>query len=170
MVDADNNKATPFDYGSGHIRPNRAMDPGLVYDLTVDDYLDFLCGLGYNQTRIDQFSNSSHDCPTNYSVLNFNYPSITVPKLSGSVTVTRKLKNVGPPGTYASHVRSPSGFSVSVEPNVLKFEKIGEEEVFKVTIKNVGSPERSGYSFGELLWSDGKHYVRSPIVAAASSH
>ncbi|KAL6586536.1 hypothetical protein OROMI_001524 [Orobanche minor] len=170
MLDADSNKATPFDYGSGHIRPNRAMDPGLVYDLTVDDYLDFLCGLGYNQTRIGQFSNSSHECPTNYSVLNFNYPSITVPKLSGSVTVTRKLKNVGPPGTYASRVRCPSGFSVSAEPNVFKFEKIGEEKVFKVTIKNVGSPERSGYSFGELLWSDGKHYVRSPIVAAASSH
>ncbi|KAL6578707.1 hypothetical protein OROMI_008923 [Orobanche minor] len=170
MLDADNNKATPFDYGSGHIRPNRAMDPGLVYDLTVDDYLDFLCGLGYNQTRIGQFSNSSHECPTNYSVLNFNYPSITVPKLSGSVTVTRKLKNVGPPGTYASRVRRPSGFSVSVEPNVLKFEKIGEEKVFKLTIKSVGSPEGSGYSFGELLWSDGKHYVRSPIVAAASSH
>ncbi|KAL6544170.1 hypothetical protein OROGR_010667 [Orobanche gracilis] len=169
MVDADGNKATPYEYGSGHIRSNRAMDPGLVYDLTVDDYLDFLCGLGYNQTTIGQFSNSHHDCPTNYSVLNFNYPSITVPRLSGSVTVTRKLKNVGPPSKYASRVRRLSGFSVSVEPNVVKFKKIAEEKVFKLTIKSVGSPERSGYSFGELLWSDGKHYVRSPIVAATSS-
>ncbi|KAL6520424.1 hypothetical protein OROHE_017012 [Orobanche hederae] len=171
MVDADYSEATPFDYGSGHIRPNRAMDPVLVYDLTVDDYLDFLCGLGYNETMIGQFSNSSHyDYPTNYSVLNFNYPSITVPKLSGSVTVTRKLKNVGQPGKYASRLRQPSGFSVSVEPNVVKFEKIGEEKVFKVTIKR-GSGVSNGYSFGELLCSDGKHDVRSPIVvAAAASH
>ncbi|KAL6520425.1 hypothetical protein OROHE_017013 [Orobanche hederae] len=172
MVDADYNKATPFEYGSGHIRPNRAMDPGLVYDLTVDDYLDFLCGLGYNETMIGQFSSSSHyDCPANYSVLNFNYPSITVPKVSGSITVTRKLKNVGQPGTYASRVRHPLGFSVSVEPNVMKFDKLGEEKVFRVTIKgDHGGRARRGYSFGELLWSDGKHYVRSPIVVGAASH
>ncbi|KAL6546903.1 hypothetical protein OROMI_022624 [Orobanche minor] len=171
MVDADYSEATPFDYGSGHIRPNRAMDPGLVYDLTVDDYLDFLCGLGYNETMIGRFSNSSHyDCPANYNVLNFNYPTITVPKLSGSVTVTRKLKNVGQPGKYTSRVRQPSRFSVSVEPNEVKFKKIGEEKVFKVTIKR-GSGVSNGYSFGELLWSDGKHDVRSPIVvAAAASH
>ncbi|WP_216668117.1 hypothetical protein, partial [Proteus mirabilis] len=45
-------KATPFNYGNGHIRPNRAMDPGLVYDLTTKDYLNFLCSLGYNETQI----------------------------------------------------------------------------------------------------------------------
>lgn len=31
-----------FTYGSGHIQPNRAMDPGLVYDLSIYDFLDFL--------------------------------------------------------------------------------------------------------------------------------
>ncbi|GFP92815.1 subtilisin-like protease sbt5.4 [Phtheirospermum japonicum] len=168
MLDSNGKKATPFEYGSGHIRPNRAMDPGLVYDLTVDDYLDFLCGIGYNETHISQFSNSHYDCPNNYTVLNLNYPSITVPKLSGSVTVTRKLKNVGQPGTYAAHVRHPVGYSVSVEPNVLKFEEIGEEKLFKVTIKETKGV-RKGYSFGELLWNDGKHYVRSPIVVASNS-
>ncbi|KAL3627219.1 hypothetical protein CASFOL_028582 [Castilleja foliolosa] len=168
MRDADDKKATPFEYGSGHIRPNRAMDPGLVYDLTVDDYLDFLCGLGYNQTLLGQFSNSNYDCPNNYSVLNLNYPSITVPTLSGSVTVTRKVKNVGQPGTYAARVRHPPGYEVLVKPSVLKFEEIGEEKVFKVTIKERKGVRR-GYSFGELLWNDGKHYVRSPIVVASDS-
>ncbi|KAL6567584.1 hypothetical protein OROGR_001252 [Orobanche gracilis] len=168
IVDADHNKATPFDYGSGHIRPNSAMDPGLVYNLTADDYLDFLCGIGYNQTSLTKLSLSHYDCPTNYSVLNFNYPSITVPHLSGSVTVTRKLTNVGSPGTYALRVGQPSGFSVSVEPKQLIFEKIGDEKVFKVTI-NSDSGVPSGYSFGELLWSDGKHDVRSPIVVAAAA-
>ncbi|KAI3456612.1 hypothetical protein Pfo_013275 [Paulownia fortunei] len=166
MRDADYEEATPFAYGSGHIRPNRAMDPGLVYDLNVNDYLDFLCGLGYNQTLISHFASSYYDCPNKYSLLNFNNPSITVPNLSGSVTVTRKLKNVGKPGTYASRVRRPPGFSVSVEPNVLNFEKTGEEKRFKLTIKGRAT---SGFVFGQLIWSDGSHYVRSPIVVSSSA-
>ncbi|KAH1065896.1 hypothetical protein J1N35_030883 [Gossypium stocksii] len=36
-------------------RPNRAIDPGLVYDLKVNDYLDFHFVIGYNQTRVRAF-------------------------------------------------------------------------------------------------------------------
>ena len=55
MVNKSFVKETPFSYCSGHIRLNRAMDPGLIYDLTVNDYLDFLCAIGYNQTMIEPF-------------------------------------------------------------------------------------------------------------------
>lgn len=41
------NLASPFDYGAGHVNPNNAIDPGLVYDTTIDDYLNFLCAWGY---------------------------------------------------------------------------------------------------------------------------
>ncbi|MCI15153.1 subtilisin-like protease-like, partial [Trifolium medium] len=34
--------ATPFAYGSGHIQPDLAIDPGLIYDLNVVDYLNLL--------------------------------------------------------------------------------------------------------------------------------
>ncbi|KAL3820811.1 hypothetical protein ACJIZ3_006716 [Penstemon smallii] len=163
MVDSSNSKATPFDFGSGHIRPNKATDPGLVYDLTVNDYLDFLCGIGYNETVIRQFSGSAHNCPKNYSLLSFNYPSITVPNLNSSaVTLTRKLKNVGMPGTYVAYLRQPKGFSASVEPKTLKFKKIGQEKTFTVTVeKTRGSKD---FEFGLLTWTDGQHYVRSPVL------
>ncbi|XP_028210609.1 subtilisin-like protease SBT5.4 [Glycine soja] len=163
MLDGGNNaNATPFAYGSGHIRPNRAMDPGLVYDLTNNDYLNFLCVSGYNHSQIEMFSGAHYRCPDIINILDFNYPTITIPKLYGSVSLTRRVKNVGSPGTYTARLKVPVGLSISVEPNVLKFDNIGEEKSFKLTVEVT----RPGVAttFGGITWSDGKHQVRSQIV------
>ncbi|KAJ0744510.1 putative tripeptidyl-peptidase II [Helianthus annuus] len=165
MTNASHIKATPFSYGAGHVQPNRAMDPGLVYDLTTTDHLNFLCALGYTKSQIEKFSETPYACPSkNISLLDFNYPSITVPNLNGSVTVTRTVKNVGSPATYTSYVFKPAGVSVRVQPKSLKFKKIGEEKMFKVTFKSKMGRAVGEYAFGQLKWSDGKHNVRSPIV------
>ena len=37
--------ATPFDIGAGHIVPNAARTPGLVYAATGADYDAFVCGI-----------------------------------------------------------------------------------------------------------------------------
>ena len=42
----------PFDYGAGHVKPVDALNPGLVYDLTVDDYLGFLCTVNYTANML----------------------------------------------------------------------------------------------------------------------
>ncbi|KAH6833567.1 Subtilase family protein [Perilla frutescens var. hirtella] len=165
MRDQRSSPATAFDRSAGHIRPNRAMDPGLVYDMGPNDYLDFLCGIGYNQSAIALFAGDAHyECPKNYSILNMNYPSISVPNLSESVTVKRKLKNVGRPGSYACRIKQAPFFRISVEPMMLKFDKIGEEKSFEVTIRSKGS--NSGYEFGGVTWTDGIHFVRTPIAVA----
>jgi hypothetical protein len=89
---ATNQIASPLAYGAGHVQTNRAADPGLIYDLTVDDYLNFLCSRGYNQTLIKVFSGKPYLCPKSFSVADFNYPSIAVPNLGTSpVTVTRTV-------------------------------------------------------------------------------
>ncbi|KAK7394579.1 hypothetical protein VNO78_15111 [Psophocarpus tetragonolobus] len=44
----DEEVADPFTYGLGHVRPDLAVDPGLVYDLGLTDYLNFLCASGYD--------------------------------------------------------------------------------------------------------------------------
>lgn len=158
-------KATPFSYGAGNVRPNSAMVPGLVYDLSVNDYLNFICALGYNETLVSIFSDDPYNCPKHpISLTNLNYPSITVPKLSHSIMVTRKLKNVGSLGTYRADVQEPSGISVIVKPRSLKFKKVGEEKTFYVTLKVKEDKAANDYVFGNLIWSDEKHYVRSPIV------
>ncbi|XP_050279889.1 subtilisin-like protease SBT5.3 [Quercus robur] len=165
VMNASYFKATPFSYGAGHVRPNSAMDPGLVYDLSVNEYLNFICALGYNETLVSIFSDDPYNCPKPpLTLTNLNYPSITVPKLSHSITVTRKLKNVGSPGTYRADVQEPSGISVIVKPRSLKFKKVGEEKTFYVTLKVKEAKAAKDYVFGNLIWSDEKHYVRSPIV------
>ncbi|OMO89602.1 hypothetical protein COLO4_19673 [Corchorus olitorius] len=164
ILNASNIKAGPFSYGAGHVQPTLAVDPGLVYDLAATDYLKFLCTLGYNETQISVFSQNSYKCPKPISLANFNYPSITIPNLSGSITVTRTVKNVGSPGTYRAEVKNPTGISVHVKPNVLKFKKVGEKKKFKVTLKVKNASATKEYVFGQLIWSDNVHYVKSPIV------
>ncbi|KAK9052748.1 hypothetical protein SSX86_029378 [Deinandra increscens subsp. villosa] len=169
MLDETKNEANPFSRGAGHINPNRAMNPGLVYDLTANDYLDFLCTRGYNETVIQKFSDQPYKCPENNSILDFNYPSITVYNLNGTVTVTRRLTNVGPPGTYTAGVKSPVGISVEVKPNILAFGKKGEVQKFELTMKADGTSVIKDYVFGELVWSNGKHFhVKSPIVVSVA--
>ncbi|XP_028804577.1 subtilisin-like protease SBT5.4 [Neltuma alba] len=155
-------KATPFEFGSGHIRPNQAIDPGLVYDLTLKDYLNLMCGLNYNATNLRLFYDAPYKCPYSYNIFNFSYPSITIPVLYSSVNVSRSLKNVGLPGTYVARVLSPPGLTINVEPKTLTFDKVGEERSFTLTIEVIRhGPETT---FGRTIWSDGKHFVRSPIT------
>ncbi|EOA14961.1 hypothetical protein CARUB_v10028308mg [Capsella rubella] len=169
MVDESFKKANPFSYGSGHVQPNKAAHPGLVYDLTTGDYLDFLCAVGYNNTVVQLFAeDKQYMCRQGANLLDFNYPSITVPNLTDSITVTRKLKNVGTPATYIARLREPLGVSVSVEPKQLKFSKVGEVKMFQMTLRPK-SAKSSRYVFGELTWTDSHHYVRSPIAVELAS-
>ncbi|XP_057965535.1 subtilisin-like protease SBT5.3 [Malania oleifera] len=168
ILDVSNSKATPFDYGAGNVKPNHAIDPGLIYDLTIDDYLKFLCATNSNQHFIRLFSQSSfYVCPKSFNLLDFNYPSFVVPKLDGLITIARTVTNVGRPSTYISFVKCPSGVTINVSPLVLKFKKIGEKKTFTITIKVERGNFSMNYSFGLLTWRDGKHMVQSTIAMSA---
>ncbi|CAK9311805.1 unnamed protein product, partial [Citrullus colocynthis] len=157
--------ATPFAYGSAHIHPTGAIDPGLVYDLSPNDYLEFLCASGYYHNTIQALSDAPFNCPASASILNFNYPSIGVQNLNPSVTLTRKLMNVGTPGVYTARILHPNGVKVFVKPNVLKFERLAEEKQFEVTM--IGVVPKNQLVDGVLIWTDGKHFVRSPILVSS---
>ncbi|XP_059443610.1 subtilisin-like protease SBT5.4 [Corylus avellana] len=164
---ANNAPATPLAYGAGHVQPSHAADPGLIYDLTVNDYLNFLCSFGYNETIIKVFAGEPYTCPTSFNMADFNYPTIAVPNLfqnESTVIVTRTVTNVGAPtSSYQVRVREPDAVSIVVDPPTLNFKAVGEKQTFKVTLKPLGRGAQR-YVFGEMVWSDGTHNVRSPIV------
>ncbi|KAL0550253.1 hypothetical protein IC582_014759 [Cucumis melo] len=166
ILDYNKAKATPFQYGAGHVHPNNAIDPGLVYDTTIEDYMNFICAQGYNSTTLKRFYNKPYLCPKSFPLTDLNYPSISVPKLTIGVPVTinRRLKNVGTPGTYVARVKVSSKVSVTVKPSTLQFNSVGEEKAFKVVFEYKGKGQGKGHVFGTLIWSDGNHFVRSPMA------
>ncbi|KAJ1386922.1 Peptidase S8/S53 domain [Sesbania bispinosa] len=163
--DAFDQIATPFEYGSGHIQPNLAMDPGLVYNLSTTDYLNFLCASGYNENLLKLFNQRSYTCPKSYNIEDLNYPSITVThRGTNPIKVTRTVTNVGPSGTYVVKTHILEGFKVLVQPSSLTFKTIGEKKTFQVILNVTSVPHHGFPIFGSLSWTDGKHKVTSPIV------
>ena len=141
-------RATPFGYGAGHVQPNRAADPGLVYDAGAADYLGFLCALGYNASAIATFmaggDGAPYACPAAAPrPEDLNYPSFAVPHLSptgAARAVTRRVRNVGAgAAAYDARVREPRGVAVDVRPRRLEFAAPG---------RGSSSPSRSGRGKG----------------------
>uniref|UniRef100_A0A5B7BFC1 Uncharacterized protein n=1 Tax=Davidia involucrata TaxID=16924 RepID=A0A5B7BFC1_DAVIN len=156
--------ADPFDYGGGIVNPNRVADPGLVYDMGTDDYIHYLCAVGYNNSAISQLVGQSTVCPsTKPSILDVNLPSITIPSLSESATITRSVTNVGPLNSiYRPLIEPPLGISVAVKPDVLVFNSTTKTISYKVAVSTTHQVN-TGYYFGSLTWSDGVHIVTIPI-------
>jgi subtilisin family serine protease len=145
----------PFNVGSGHVRPNLMVDPGLVYEAGFADYLAFLKGQGLCCA-------SSASIPA-LDASDLNQPSLAVGDLAGVQTLTRRVTNVGgAAASYTATVAAPAGFTVNVNPATLAI-AAGETKTFTVTITRTDGPLNT-YRFGSLTWSDGAHSVRSPIV------
>ncbi|CAJ1949946.1 unnamed protein product [Sphenostylis stenocarpa] len=164
--------ADPFAFGSGHVNPESASDPGLVYDITTKDYLNYLCSLKYTSSQIALLSKSNFKCAKKSTLQagDLNYPSFAVlfstSALNASVTYKRVFTNVGmPKNSYAVKVEEPKGVSVTVEPRNISFRKTGEKLSYKVSFVSNGKTAVTGSSsFGSLTWVSGKYAVRSPIA------
>lgn len=155
------NGQLPWAQGAGHVTPNLAADPGLVYDANQTDYLRFLCGINstaVNATLCKQTGS--------ISTQNLNLPSITVSSVLGKSTITRTVTNVGnSTATYTAAATLP-GFSVAVAPASLTLAP-GEKASFTVTMTRT-TAEQDTWKYGELVWSDGTRKVRSPLTAKPS--
>ncbi|CAL1401263.1 unnamed protein product [Linum trigynum] len=174
--------ADPFGFGSGHIVPVKAVEPGLVYDATTDDYVRLLCAMNFTASQIRVITRSSaHKCGGNGSEApDLNYPSFVAyfndfgPGLEPRVVVyefRRVVTNVGDgAASYTAKLSAMKGVVVKVEPEKLVFGKKGEKLSYKLRVE--GPKLLSEFVVqGSLSWvhDGGKYVVRSPIVATSLS-
>jgi subtilisin family serine protease len=169
--------ATPLNFGSGHVTPAEAFDPGLVYDSGLTDWVRYGCGIGQFQLV---FAPSVCTSFGSIDPSNLNYPTLAVGALAGSKTLTRTVTNVtvDVAGIYDVQIQTPPGTTVTVSPTHLVIPP-GKSATYTVKITRTTATLGS-YTFGSLTWVEKKgnsphnHAVRSniavrPVAIAAPS-
>ncbi|XP_002966443.2 subtilisin-like protease SBT1.5 [Selaginella moellendorffii] len=172
--EATGNVSTPFDFGSGLVNPETAMDPGLVYDLGREDYIEFLCSLNYSSKDLRMVTRSKASCPTSVpKTSDLNYPSFSAvfdQSVKGPMKMSfkRTVTNVGSPkAEYVASVLVPKGIEASVVPKRLLFSELNQKLSYTLTISAPRAAVVPGdieTVFGLLTWSDSQRMVRSPIA------
>ncbi|KAJ7955995.1 Subtilisin-like protease [Quillaja saponaria] len=163
--------STPWGHGSGHVDPQKALSPGLVYDISTDEYLAFLCSLDYTIDRVQAIVKRPNiTCSRKFADPGqLNYPSFSV--VFGSkrvVRYTRQLTNVGDAASvYEVAASGPSMVGITVKPTRLVFGKVGEKLRYTVTfVSQKGAANMARSEFGSIIWSNAQHQVKSPIAFA----
>lgn len=162
-------KANPLAMGLGLINPNKALDPGLIYDATSHDYVNLLCSY-LNSKQISEITRSNNYSCANPSK-NLNYPSFILlygnskPKVRN---FERIVTNAGKDSTrYKVVVKTPKNIVVVVRPEILVFERKNEKISYNVTSQYTGG-EYKRVSSRKIVWveENGEHTVRNPIVVS----
>lgn len=171
---ASGEESTPFIHGAGHVDPNGALNPGLVYDIDTNGYIAFLCAIGYDAKRIAVLVGESVAVDICDGKLgspgNLNYPSFSVVFESSDEVVTYKrvVKNVGisVDAVYEVKVNAPLNVDIKVSPRKLVFSAENKSLSYEITFSSI-SVDRyaiNPHEFGSIEWGDGTHRVRSPIA------
>lgn len=153
--------ADPFDFGAGHIVPNDATDPGLVYEAGKADYDAFICGT--KDPRVtEEECQQLEDAGFPTAAADLNLPSIAVSSLVSERTIRRRVTNVGEASQYTVTIDAPPGIDVDVTPSVLS---LGPDEVGTYDVRlATSSADLYEWQFGSLSWSDASHTVHAPIA------
>ncbi|XP_025012041.2 subtilisin-like protease 3 [Ricinus communis] len=158
--------STVFDIGAGHVNASGANDPGLIYDIQPDDYIPYLCGLGYSDKQVGLIVQRAVKCSNDSSIpeAQLNYPSFSINLGPTPQTYTRTVTNVGKPdSTYFIEYSAPLGVDIEVTPAELIFSRVNQKATYSVTFSKNGN---AGGTFvdGYLKWVANGYNVRSVIA------
>ncbi|KAK8962923.1 Subtilisin-like protease [Platanthera guangdongensis] len=167
-----NDTAGIFTTGAGMVSPVKALDPGLVFKLTVDNYIGYLCGLGYTDAEVFKTVGQKKNCSAvvHLNSTDLNYPSIAV-NLTRTVTsqkVRRTVRNVGNAREeYIPKIVQPAGVDIFLSPDRLKFTRVDQEISYEMRFDMSGSYPSQGSDMirrGKIVWDSGNHVVTTPIA------
>jgi subtilisin family serine protease len=161
VLDATTTASRIFRQGAGHIQPNKAADPGLVFNSNRNDWLAFLCGTtnGVAPATCTALAGLGYS----FDASDFNGASIAIGDMAGTQTVTRKVTNVGgAAATYTVSTSGLTGIDAVVSPSSLTINP-GQTKTFTVSFTRT-TADLNTYAGGQLTWTDGSHDVRIPLV------
>uniref|UniRef100_M1C8P0 Subtilase n=1 Tax=Solanum tuberosum TaxID=4113 RepID=M1C8P0_SOLTU len=166
MTTADlDEKSDLFTTGAGHVNPSRASDPGLIYDIKHEDYVQYLCGLKYPNKAAYMSILRKVNCLSKIAEAELNYPSFSIGLGLEAQTYTRTVTNVGEAvSSYVVEIVPPQGVDVIVDPPLLNFSELNQKKTYQVTFSRESSSSTTKFVQGYLRWTSSKHFVRSPIV------
>jgi len=133
--------ADPFDMGAGRVDLTKAGSPSLVFDESAANMFD----LGTDPI----------------TALDINSPSINVPTMPGTVTVTRTATNVtSQPFGFTVSTKAPAGSTIKVTPARGRIAP-GASQTFQVTIT---SNAPSGQYFGQVSIASKTTSLHLPVA------
>ncbi|KAK3041867.1 hypothetical protein RJ639_001235 [Escallonia herrerae] len=158
--DLNQSPATPFDMGSGFVNATAALDPGLIFYLSYDDYLSFLCGINGSAAVVLNYTGQSCGVSAT-NAIDLNLPSITIAKLNQSSIVQRTVTNIANNETYCVGWSAPYGASMKVTPTHF-FVANGERQVLTVFVN--ATMNSSVASYGKIgLFGNQGHIAMIPV-------
>lgn len=151
--------AGPFDQGSGQINPEASLDPGLVFDANVADYLAYLAGQGFT------YSDGSPVSDNALAASDLNLPSIAVGSLVGGATVTRRVTNVSDrTETFNAQIDAIAGVTATVKPSRALTLAPGESARITITFEANQEASPGKYAEGALTLTGLTRQLVLPIV------
>jgi subtilisin family serine protease len=159
--------ANPFDFGAGHIVPNDAVAPGLVYDVSDEEFDAFACGISSPAVSEDR-CNELNLAGFSFAGEDLNQPSIAVAHLAAQQTISRHVTNVSEESaSYTADIAAPPGMTMSVSPSSITLAP-GASVSFDVTLA-YESGLMDQWRFGSLTWRSDTHSVYSPLAIRPAS-
>lgn len=162
---ASNNPVLIFRQGAGHVRPNLATDPGLVFDADFGDWLGFLCGTQLPASFCTDAGVPVLD-PSDLNVASIAIGDLVSVLAEGQVVgqaVKRAVTNVGATrATYAVSYTGLAGIAVDVSPATFTLDPGQTQEITLAFLRTTAT--FNSYVGGQFTWTDGEHVVRVPAV------